>query len=115
MIVCDSRGCGCERSHVGLNSGAPSTVLMVRDVDLDTDDLVVACAGFLEVAWASVFDGPDELREEASAIVADCLGAASEFEVGTVLRPLFCRDGDEWDYFTERWKWEWNHRVDCAQ
>jgi hypothetical protein len=98
LVVCGSRGCGCDRSHTGLSSRAASSTLMVREVDLGVDDLVLACAGFLEAAWGSLFDRPVEVWAQADAIVTDSVEVASGFAVGTVLRPLFYREREQWFY-----------------
>jgi hypothetical protein len=33
-IVCDNLGCGCDRGHVGLNSGTMTELVAVRDPGL---------------------------------------------------------------------------------
>ncbi|CAN5240084.1 hypothetical protein BH11ACT7_BH11ACT7_04420 [soil metagenome] len=44
--ICDRRNCGFDRSHAGLDSQSASSTLIVRDVDLDLEDLVSAAVGF---------------------------------------------------------------------
>lgn len=98
-MVCDRPGCGCEFAHCGLNSKSASSQVMVREVDLSLDDLTVACAGMLENAgWASTFDSADELHECARGLVSESAEVATGYPVGTILRPLFDFEQDEWGY-----------------
>ena len=95
-IVCDRTDCGCDRSHGGLNSHRASTTLMVRDVDLDFDDIVTACVGYLEAAgWAQHID---EVQATASDIVTHGAEIAAEHATGAVLRTVFDRDERVWRY-----------------
>lgn len=95
-VVCDSHACGCDRSHAGLNSHKGSTILMVRDIDLDFSDLVTACAAFLEEAgWAT---GLDDVTEVASTIIAGGAEVAAHYPAGTILRPTFDHDSGAWRY-----------------
>lgn len=95
-VVCDRRDCGCDRSHGGLNSHRAATTLMVRDLELDFDDLVAACTAFLEdTGWTT--PGADVEALAASMITA-AAEAAAPHPAGTVLRPQFDRDTQEWQY-----------------
>lgn len=99
-IVCDNcSNCGCDRSHGGLNSHGASTQLMVREVDLTLEDVSTACVAFLEDAgWASLLNEPGELEEFARGMADEVTEAAAPFAVGTVLRPLYDREREEWRY-----------------
>jgi hypothetical protein len=96
-LVCHRPDCGCDRSHGGLNSHKASTTLMVRDVDLDFDDLVTACVGYLEAAgWADLIDEQHEVEALAQDMVADGAEIAAGHAAGTVLRTVFDRDDQQW-------------------
>lgn len=98
-VTCHRRDCGCDRSHTGLNSHKASTTVIVRDVDLDFDDLVTAAVGFLESAgWAAACGDHGKVDAAAREMVAAAAEVAAEFEVGAVLRPAFDRDCAEWRY-----------------
>ena len=98
-LVCDSPGCGCDRSHCGLNSGRASTTLMVREVDLDFDDLTAACIGFLQTkGFAECADCDGELKALARDLVAQSAEVAGGHHTDTVLRPRFDHDRHDWHY-----------------
>jgi hypothetical protein len=92
-IVCDSPNCGCDRSHVGLNSHAGSTTVWVADTDLTVDDVKAAVDGYMEAAgW-----GPMPTSDVA-ALVGGVVEVAARFPVGTVLRPTLDRATGAWAY-----------------
>lgn len=93
-IVCHSPGCGCDRSHAGLNSHKASTTLMVRNVDLSFADLVAAYSYYLdESGWA--FEDPGQA---AIAMANHNVDAAHDHPEGTVLLPLYDRHRGTWRY-----------------
>ena len=95
-VVCDRRDCGCDRSHGGLNSHRAATTLMVRDLELDFDDLVAACTAFLEDAgWT---DASADVAALAAGMITAGAEAAAPYPAGTVLRPPFDHDTQEWHY-----------------
>ena len=96
-FFCTQPNCGCDRSHSGLNSHQASTTVMVRDVDLDFDDLADACVGSIEAAgWATLFEFDAEAL--ARQLVAAGAEIADQYTPGTILRPVFDHDRDEWRY-----------------
>ena len=98
-VVCDRPDCGCDRSHAGLNSHKASTTLMVRDVDLDFDDLVTACAGYLDAAgWADAIGEEHTVEARARDMIADSAEVAAGHAAGTVQRTVFDRDRRQWRY-----------------
>jgi hypothetical protein len=100
-IVCSKPGCGCDRAHGGLNSHRASTTLMVRNVDLDFDDLVTACVGYLEAAgWARVIGEPAVIEAVARDMVAEGAEVAVGHATGTVLRPIYDHQTEDWQYHT---------------
>jgi hypothetical protein len=98
-MICDNPNCGCDRSYGGLNSHSASSTVMVREIDLDLDELTTAAVGFFESAgWADMFDSPDELREAGRKLISESVEAAADFDPGTVPRVRFDRQRDEWHY-----------------
>ena len=90
-VICDTPGCGCDRSHSGLNSHKASTTVMVREVDLNFDDLVTAAVGFLEAAgWA---ESADDQRDNERGYQDDLNTAASSDLLG--VPPFVAEEVDE--------------------
>ena len=97
QVTCSRHDCGCDRSHVGLNSRKAATTLMVREIDLSFDDIVTACVGYLESSpRAGVLTVPVE--DIAYEMATDSTETAAMHAVGTVLRPSFDHNRDEWHY-----------------
>ncbi|MCB0942704.1 MAG: hypothetical protein KDB72_20975 [Mycobacterium sp.] len=93
---CSRRDCGCDRSHPGLNSHKASTALMVREVALDFDDIVTACAAHIEhCGWPEV--EVEKLADEMATAAAE---VAARYADGTVLRPVYDRTRLAWRYRT---------------
>ncbi len=95
MSPCARADCGCDRAHIGLNSRAGSTTVMVRDVPLTLQEMVTACAGYFETAWGVT---PHVAADRAAATIGEAIDAASYHRVGTVLRPWYDQSADEWRY-----------------
>nr|WP_232001840.1 hypothetical protein [Mycobacterium sp. 852014-52450_SCH5900713] len=100
-LVCDRPDCGCDRSHIGLNSHRASTTLMVREIDIDFDDLVTACSGYLQAAgWADEF-GAGNAEAVAGQMATATADVATEYAAGTVLRAAFDHNRQQWNYTEE--------------
>ncbi len=97
-VACDDTTCGCDRSHVGMNSRKASTTVMVRDVQLGLDDLTAACLASL--TESGFYDDNEAAAQDAADIITAAVEVAARFPVGTVLRSWFDRGTDEW-HFTE--------------
>lgn len=95
MSPCARTDCGCDRAHIGLNSRAGSTTVMVTDLDMTFDDMVNACAGYLETAWGAT---PHSAADTAATIIGEAVDAATYHKVGTVLRPWYDHSAYEWRY-----------------
>jgi hypothetical protein len=94
-LVCDAPNCGCDRSHIGLNSHKGSTTVQVSNTELTVAvaDVEAAVDGYMEAAgWGPIPAG------EVAILVEGVIEAAARFPVGTVLRPAFNRDTDTWTY-----------------
>lgn len=105
VVICGSPEgadwCGCNRSFAGMSSHKASTTLMVRDLDLTADDLVMAALGTINAGgWTDSLDGGDDDRDDARSIVAHFANIAACYPPGTVLRPWYDHDTEEW-YFRD--------------
>lgn len=93
--------CGCSRSFAGMSSHKATTTVMVRGLDLTEDDLVAATLGSANAAgWTDTLDGDDEDQAYAHTIVADFANIAACYPAGTVLRPWYSHETEEW-YFRD--------------
>lgn len=99
IFFCHNPDCGCDRSHAGLNSHAASTALRVANLALDYDDIVAACTAFVEDAgWA---DTAADCAALANDLATASVEVAADHAVGTVLRPVYDHDTNEWCYYEE--------------
>ena len=87
IMICDrdagdpDGGCGCGRGWNGLNSHKATTTAMVREVDMDFDDYVLAVESSLTAqGWTKYVDpgAPGELAAWMAEVAAD-------YPVGTVM------------------------------
>jgi len=93
--------CGCNRSFAGMSSHKATTTLMVRELDLTEADLVAAALGSANAAgWTDDIDGDAEDQEYARGMVAHFANIAACYPPGTVLRPWYDHDTEEW-YFRD--------------
>ncbi|OBG79100.1 hypothetical protein [Mycobacterium sp. E3305] len=97
--VCGRPGCGCDRAATGLSTLRGSSAVIVADLDVDFDDLVeAACLGLADIEWPASDPGTYSVRRVASDLIAEAAEVAARYPVGTVLRPAFDRDHQQWTY-----------------
>ena len=96
--VCDNPDCGCDRAFTGLNSAKASTTVMVRALDIDTEGAVQAAIGFLHHSGCA--QGLDQacILTMASELINDAVAVAAHYPPGTVLRTIYDRADQCWDY-----------------
>lgn len=101
MLVCDCPDCGCDRAWGGLNSHHASTTLLVRTIDIDFDDIVTACIGFLHAAGWADLSTPEDNDQLGRDMAADTTEIAADYPDGTMLRPTYDRDTEQWQCITD--------------
>lgn len=80
--------------HVGLNSHTFCDTVVVRETELDFDDLVTAAAATMTASgW-----GADIADEVGRDMITENVETAAQHPLGAVLRPVFDRDAEQWRY-----------------
>lgn len=87
-MVCDTRGCGCDRAFVSLHDGRATTTVTVAEAPLTGRQIAAIVDSYVERSQGFLYaaDGR-QLFDEAARL-------ASQYQPGTVLR--IQADGDEW-------------------
>jgi len=79
-------GCGCGRAFSGMSSRRATTTAVVRDLDLDEDDLRLAVESYYTAAGM----GPDVLGDDFATLVEgtveESLLVGRSCDAGTVVR-----------------------------
>ena len=97
-LVCHNPNCGCDRALTGLNSAKASTTVMVRDLDIDIKGAVQAAIGFLHHSgWAEGLDAA-RILTMAMDLIDESVEVAASYPPGTVLRAVYDRADECWDY-----------------
>jgi hypothetical protein len=79
-------GCGCGRAFAGMNSHRATTTAMVRELDLDEQDVVMAVIAYFTTGGLTPdLLGAEEFADMIDEVVLDVVTRAEWFPVGTVL------------------------------
>jgi len=88
-MVCDTRGCGCDRAFISLRDSRATTTVTVAEVQLTRRQIAAMTDAYVHRSWGGILTADDgrQLFNEATRL-------ASQYRPGTVLR--IQADGDEW-------------------
>jgi hypothetical protein len=92
--LCSDPECGCSHDLAALESAYPADTITVAERDGFTlDDLIAACAAFLQrTGWT------DDDGEIAHMMAEEAADVADHCEVGTRLLPRFNHETEQWDW-----------------
>ena len=80
-------GCGCGRAFAGMNSHRATTTVVVRDVDLDWDDVALAVTGYFTSGGLTpeLMDDPEDFALLVVDTTQEMIRFGQAWPVGTVL------------------------------
>jgi hypothetical protein len=88
-MVCDTRGCGCDRAFISVEDSRAITTVTVTEVQMSRSQIDALMDAYIQRSWQGILDAEDgrEMFDEAARL-------AAQYPAGTVLRVQ--ADGDEW-------------------
>jgi hypothetical protein len=94
IVCCSSDSCGCARALSGTLTSKAITSARVEEVDISETGLSRLAADVGEKSgWG----------ESVSASFAAIREAIADIEPGTIVRPKFDFDAEDWEYIPENW------------